>query len=250
MDEGVLLTAETTFCKYETVNPDDEDVLYVTFYTAEMKIINSVGNSVNQLQKGKQIKEKDLAQMRKEVVEQIKDKICGTDFENEEERIQFQQKMERKIKSGAKLSQKEMNYLRRYNPYMYQHMVRVQYKRESLKEQLKHCRTKEEAHRVISTAFSSISEEDPVREAMVAAVANVSEQYRSSDTYKKLPNASEDFKRLKHVEKAASDIFKQDEEEAEDGSEYVAVSYNFNSSGYQEAVTEVFISDNIFTIKA
>ena len=216
----------------------------------KMKVINSVESLVNKPQKGKQIKEKDLTQIRKEALEQIKDKICGTDFENETERIKFQDKIERKIKSGAKLSQKEMNYLKRYNPYMYQHMVRVQHKRESLKEQLKHCRTKEEAYRVMSTAFSSISEEDPVREAMVAAVANVSEQYRSSDTYKKLPNTSEDLKRLKHVEKAASDIFKQDEEEAEDGIEYVAFSYNFNSSGYQEAVTEVFTGDNIFTIKA
>ena len=195
----------------------------------KMKVINSVESLVNKPQKGKQIKEKDLTQIRKEALEQIKDKICGIDFENETERIKFQEKIERKIKSGAKLSQKEMNYLKRYNPYMYQHMVRVQHKRESLKEQLKHCRTKEEAYRVMSTAFSSVSEEDPVREAMVAAVANVSEQYRSSDTYKKLPNTSEDLKRLKHVEKAASDIFKQDEEEAEDGIEYVSIMFEMKN---------------------
>lgn len=35
IDDGALLTAETTSCKYETANPDDNDILYVTFYTAE-----------------------------------------------------------------------------------------------------------------------------------------------------------------------------------------------------------------------
>ena len=35
IDDGVLLTAETTFCKYETANPEDDDIIYVTFYTTD-----------------------------------------------------------------------------------------------------------------------------------------------------------------------------------------------------------------------
>ena len=66
-------------------------------------------------------------------------------------------------KSGEKLSRKEMNYLRKYNPYMYHQMVRVQQKREALKERLKHCRSKEEAQQAIGAAFSSIHEKDPVK---------------------------------------------------------------------------------------
>lgn len=53
----------------------------------------------------------------------------------------FENNIQQKIKSGAKLSQKEMNYLRKYNPYMYQQMVRVQQRREALKEQLRHINT-------------------------------------------------------------------------------------------------------------
>ena len=207
---------------------------------------DSLKDSINE----KQIQEKSLARIREEVIEQIKDKICGTDFENETERMKFQEKIERKIKSGAKLSQKEMNYLRRYNPYLYQHMIRVQQKRESLKEQLKNCRTKEEAHQAISTAFSSISDDDPVREAMVAAVANVSEQYRSSDTYKNLPNTREDLKKLQNPKRTSSDPYKQDEEDVGDGSEYAEVSYNFNGNGYQEAVTGVLATGNMFAVTA
>ena len=214
-----------------------------------MKTISAREDLLNHSINEKQIREKDLARIREEFVEQIKDKICGTDFENEAERIKFQEKIERKIKSGAKLSQKEMNYLRRYNPYLYQHMLRVQQKRESLKEQLKNCRTKEEAHQAISTAFSSISDDDPVREAMVAAVANVSEQYRSSDTYKNLPNTREDLKKLQNPKRTSSDPFKQDEEDVGDGSEYAEVSYNFNGNGYQEAVTGALAAENLFAVK-
>lgn len=213
-----------------------------------MKALSSKNDLLNQSLNGKQIQEKSLACIREEIVEQIKDKICGTDFQNETERIKFQEKIERKIKSGAKLSQKEMNYLRRYNPYLYQHMIRVQQKRESLKDQLKHCRTKEEAHQAISAAFSSISDEDPVREAVVAAVANVSEQYRSSETYKKLPNTREDLKKLQNPKKTSSDPFKQDEEDAGDGDEYAVVSYNFDSNGYQEAVTGALTTENMFAV--
>ena len=102
-------------------------------------------NDIMEILNRKDIAANDVAGILKEY---------GIDFENEAERIKFQEKIERKIKSGAKLSQKEMNYLRRYSPYLYQHMIRVQQKRESLKEQLKHCRTKEEANQAISTAFS------------------------------------------------------------------------------------------------
>lgn len=214
-----------------------------------LKVLNGIENPSNNTKNRKNIEQKNLLQIREEVVEKLMDKIYGTDFESESERIKFQTKIEAKIQSGAKLSQKEMNYLRKNNPYMYQHMVRVQQKRESLKEQLKHCRTKEEAQQAMSVALSSIDDKDPVRDAMIAAVVNVSEQFRSSDNYQKLPNTKEDLKKLKHVEKATSDPFKQDEENSRDDGEYDVISYNFNSNGYQEAVMGGFTTDNVFVVK-
>ena len=35
IDDGALLTAETTSCKYETADPDDDDITYITFYTTD-----------------------------------------------------------------------------------------------------------------------------------------------------------------------------------------------------------------------
>lgn len=80
---------------------------------------------------------------------------------------------------------------------------------------------------------------------MVAAVANVSEQYRSSETYKYLPNTREDLKKMQNQKKTSSNPFNQDEE---DGGEYTAVSYEFNCTGYQEAITGTLAADIMFAV--
>lgn len=214
--------------------------------------INSDNNEIFSDKKGKQEKEvKSLAQLRRELVEKIIDQFQGIDFETEEERKNFQTKLEYKVKSGAKLSGKEMNYLRKYNPYMYHQMVRVQQKREALKERLKHCRSKEEAQQAIGAAFSSIHEKDPVKEAMVAAVSNVSKQFCSSDTYRKLPDTIEEAERKKRRTVSGEDPFEEDKQVCEsEGKELETISYNFNGKGYQEATVEVFTQSNIFAANA
>ena len=176
---------------------------------------------------------KSLAQIRAEFIKGIMDRINGDDFESEEERQAFENKIQQKIKNGAKLSAKEMAYIRRTNPYIYQQVVRVQQRREALKEQLRHCRTKEEAQQVMSNAMTSISDKDPARDAMIAAVQNVSQQFRDSEAYQKLPDTEEDLKKAKKSDSTMEDPFKEDAEE-DDGS---TVSYSFGSGGYQEAVS-------------
>ena len=161
------------------------------------------------------------------------DRVNGDDFESEEERQAFENKIQQKIKNGAKLSAKEMAYIRRTNPYIYQQVVRVQQRREALKEQLRHCRTKEEAQQVMSNAMTSISDKDPARDAMIAAVQNVSQQFRESEAYQKLPETEEDLKKAKKSDSPMEDPFKADEEEDDDST----VSYSFGSGGYQEAVS-------------
>ena len=126
-----------------------------------------------------------------------------------------------------------MAYIRRTNPYIYQQVVRVQQRREALKEQLRHCRTKEEAQQVMSNAMTSISDKDPARDAMIAAVQNVSQQFRDSVAYQKLPDTEKDLKKAKKSDSTMEDPFKEDAEE-DDGS---TVSYSFGSGGYQEAVS-------------
>ena len=208
--------------------------------------IKAYNNLTNHVDTQKENQSQTLSQVRKKFVEQVMDKIHGIDFASEEEREKFQAKIEYKIKSGSKLSQKEMNYLRKYNPYMYQQMVRVQQKREMLKQRLKNCRTKEEAHWVIGETFSSISDKDPVREAMVAAIQNVSIQFCSSETYKKLPDTEEELRKTKKVEKAIADPFEQDKEDSGDDRVYETIRYSFSSMGYQEATVGVLTENSSF----
>ena len=68
---------------------------------------------------------------------------------------------------------------------------------------------------------------------MIAAVQNVSQQFRESEAYQKLPDTEEDLKKAKKSDSTMEDPFKEDAEE-NDGS---TVSYSFGSGGYQEAVT-------------
>ncbi len=191
------------------------------------------GEQINGNPEAKPSEKKSSAQIRAEFIKGIMDRINGDDFESEEERQAFENKIQQKIKSGAKLSAKEMAYIRRTNPYIYQQVVRVQQRREALKEQLRHCRTKEEAQQVMSNAMTSISDKDPARDAMIAAVQNVSQQFRDSEAYQKLPDTEEDLKKAKKSDSPMEDPFKEDAEE-DDGS---TVSYSFGSGGYQEAVS-------------
>ena len=205
------------------------------------------GEQINGNPEAKPSEKKSPAQIRAEFVKEIMDKIQGDDFESEEDRMAFENNIQQKIKSGAKLSQKEMNYLRKYNPYMYQQMVRVQQRREALKEKLRHCKTKEEAQRVMSSAMTSISDKDPAREAMIAAVQNVSQQFRSSEAYQKLLDTDEDLRKARKSENSTNDPFK-DEDSDEDGD--VSVSYCFGIGGYQEAVAGRSIVEPAFQFGA
>lgn len=208
--------------------------------------VEEYNNLTNHTSTQKENQPQTLSQVRKEFVEQVMNKIHGIDFASDEEREKFQAKIEYKIKSGAKLSQKEMNYLRKYNPYMYQQMVRVQQKRETLKQRLKNCRTKEEANWVIGEEFSSISDKDPVREAMVVAVQNVSIQFCSSKAYKNLPDTEEELRKAKKVEKAISDPFEQDNKDSKDDKVYETIRYSFSSMRYQEATVGVTAENSSF----
>ena len=190
-------------------------------------------DQINANTEAKPSEKKSSAQIKAEFVKGVMDKMRGDDFDSEEERQAFENKIQQKIKNGAKLSAKEMAYIRRTNPYIYQQVVRVQQRREALKEQLRHCRTKEEAQQVMSNAMTSISDKDPARDAMIAAVQNVSQQFRESEAYQKLPETEEDLKKAKKSDSPMEDPFKADEEEDDDST----VSYSFGSGGYQEAVS-------------
>lgn len=121
-------------------------------------------------------------------------------------------------------------------------MRRVQMMRESLKERLKHCKTKQEAQAVITQAMAGVSKKDPAKQAMFAMIGNIQKQFMSSDAYNKLPNSEKELKNKKSsIQKSSKNPFKEDEEvdkednEDGDSSDTGDIQYSVTSGGYQEA---------------
>ena len=148
----------------------------------------------------------------KELAEYILE--SGNDIEkmSDEDRAKMDARIMAKLQSGKKLSQKELDYLRKTNPIMYAHAVRVQRMAEAIEEQLKHAKSKEEADRIISSALNGISKNDPDREYIYASVNRISTEFHKSGAYDKLPNTAEegDMKG-----KESGDVFSDAEDEEE-----------------------------------
>ena len=140
----------------------------------------------------------------------------GNDVEkmSEEDRSRMDAQITAKLQSGKKLSQKEMDYLRKTNPIMYAHALRVQRMAEAVEEQLKHAKSKEEADRIISSALSGISKNDPDREYIFAAVNRISTEFHKSGAYEKLPNTVEEGDK---EGKESGDIFSDADDKEDDG---------------------------------
>lgn len=77
---------------------------------------------------------------------------------------------------------------------------------------------------------------------MIAAIQNVSQQFRESEANQKLPDTEEDLKKAKKSDSTMEDPFKEDAEE----DDVSMVSYSFGSVGYQEAVTGTTPGETVF----
>lgn len=122
-----------------------------------------------------------------EITENISELLSPACGMTEEEKADYLAKIMAKLKSGKKLTAEEMRFLQAENPVLYQQAARVQTMRDSLENQLKHCSSREEAARIYSTAMSSVSDEDPMKEYIVAAYDEVYKEFRNSDAYQDLP---------------------------------------------------------------
>ncbi|MBQ8139055.1 MAG: hypothetical protein IJ195_06345 [Lachnospiraceae bacterium] len=163
----------------------------------------------------------------------------GNDIEkmSEEDRTKMDAQITAKLQSGKKLSQKEMDYLRKTNPIMYAHALRVQRMAEAVEEQLKHAKSKEEADQIISSALSGISKNDPDREYIYAAVNRISTEFHKSGAYDKLPNTIEEGD---NEGKENGDVFSDAEDEEDD---------SFNLKNWSP-LTEVYDSMPTFSVGA
>lgn len=177
----------------------------------------------------------------KELAEYILESGNEVEKMSDEDKARMDAQIMAKLKSGKKLSQKEMDYLRRTNPVMYAHAMRVQRMAEAVEEQLKHARSKEEADRIISSSLSCISKNDPDREYIYAAVNRISTEFHQSGAYEKLPNTMEEAK--KKNSKESGDVFSNAEDEEDSNND------GFDLKNWSP-LTEVYDSMPTFNVGA
>ncbi len=84
---------------------------------------------------------------------------------------------------------------------------------EEVEKELKAAKSKEEANRIVSTAVSGISDDDPDKEYIVAAVNRVSDEFHKSGAYSRLPGTQESAEKRKQKKKNGISFKREDEKE-------------------------------------
>lgn len=110
---------------------------------------------------------------------------------NKEDDSKMMEKIQAKIKSGKLLTSKEETYLKEHNPELYQQYLRIRRMAEALEHQLEKADSKEEVNDIIFHALNGISDKDPYKAAIVAAMDEVIKEFKKSDGYKNLPENEE-----------------------------------------------------------
>jgi hypothetical protein len=118
--------------------------------------------------------------------------VDSSDGMSDKDKEKMNARIYAKLKSGKKLSAKEEQYLRSTNPQMYVQYQRIRTMNDAMENQLKHARSKEEANEIITSTISSVSDKDPYRQYMLAALNETAKNFRNSDAYTKLPNTKDD----------------------------------------------------------
>lgn len=134
---------------------------------------------------------------------------------SEEDQKKMDAKIQAKLEAGKQLTSEEMEYLSRTNPVLYQKALRIQKLVQMLEEQLKHAKSKEEADQYIMGTISGISDKDPDKKYIMAAVDRLATEFHRSATYNRLPNTVKEASQTKNA-KEAGEFRKDDSDDAEE----------------------------------
>ncbi len=160
-------------------------------------------------------KGKDLSRVGADIAETIRLKTQESEKDKGENDEKMMTKIMAKIKRGKKLSSKETTYLKEHNPELYLQYLRIRRMADALESQLKSASSKEEVNDIIMFSMGSISDKDPYKEFIIAALNEVVKEFKNSDAYSMLPSESEEA----CDEKKASKDNKQEGDSVEAGEE-------------------------------
>lgn len=130
------------------------------------------------------------------------------------------QKITNKIYAGSKLTEQEMQYLQKKNPVLYQKMRAMEAEAKQYEEDLKRCKTKDEAQRIkmnkINASVASIRsiESNPhisdadklafaqAEQVKMREIEKITVKFIESGAYAALPTDAEKFQTEKELEEA------------------------------------------------
>ena len=167
---------------------------------------------VQQNQEKETIDSLSKAQIVKYILEKVQNKV--SDEMTEEDKVKMSAKILQKLKAGKKLTKKEEQFLKETNPQMYMQYLRIRARVEAMAEQLKHAKTKQQANDIIMVATASVSNKDPYKEYVLAAMYKVADEYKAAPKYQRLPNTEAELEKKKNVKE--NDDFEKEEDSEED----------------------------------
>lgn len=129
----------------------------------------------------------------------------------EDEKNKLNAVINQKLKSGKMLSPKEVDYLRQTNPQLYMQYLRIRASADAMKEQLKNAKTKEQANNIFMMSTNAVSDKDPCKEYVLAALQRAADEFRKSPNYARLPDTDEDI-----VNKKKNKQYRNDNDNEED----------------------------------
>jgi hypothetical protein len=124
---------------------------------------------------------------KQDILNLFKNSVAKAFDFSEKEKKQLDESIAAKIKLGAKLTPKELQYLQKTNPKLYLKIMMIQKKKEALEQKLKNCNSKKEVNEVINTEINLIREKDPDKELKLRAIMDTAEEFKKSDYYNSLP---------------------------------------------------------------
>ena len=181
------------------------------------------------------------------------------------------QKITNKIYAGSKLTEQEMQYLQKKNPVLYQKMRAMEAEAKQYEEDLKRCKTKDEAQRIkmnkINASVSSIRsvESNPhisdadklafaqAEQVKMREIEKITVKFIESGAYAALPTDAEKFQTEKELEEAKREELQgadtEKTQESEDVQENIQETGNRKQeTGEVKTATSEEIADAVKTL--
>lgn len=133
---------------------------------------------------------KSISKNLTDVVRKLQEESSPSEKQDDSKMME---KIQAKIKRGKKLTSKEETYLKEHNPELYQQYLRIRRMAEALEHRLENAQSKEEVNDIIFQSINSVSDKDPYKAAIVAAMDEVIKEFKKSDGYKNLPATNEEI---------------------------------------------------------